>query len=246
MQPLFLSAFFHFSGRVAAAGRRREGAEVRRDAPGDREWGSGTGCCRKTGPAAPEVGAAGDGRGEELDDRRVLLLGHTSVAAGNCHGHVPPRESGGTRVNLNRRMKRAFESKGPPTFPWCQRVGGLFRYGRWWLPELRFSLPQARPVPVKSWSRRSWFGQWSPDPASSATAGLPVPTVGASPGDPRRTKPIRNDSSRDQRAVKTDFAACQHDSGGVPRIGRLEATLSRAELHVSQGFGVEAFDRSRL
>jgi hypothetical protein len=38
--------------------------------------------------------------------------GKTSLAAGKCHGHVPPRESGGTRVNLNRRMKRAFESKG--------------------------------------------------------------------------------------------------------------------------------------
>ena len=27
-------------------------------------------------------------------------------------------------------------------------------------------------------------------------------------GDPRRTKHIRNESSRDQRAVKTNFAAC--------------------------------------
>ena len=55
---------------------------------------------------------------------------------------------------------------------------------------------------------------------SSATAGLPVadrrrvtwrPTVGrtAGSGDPRRTKPIRNESSRDQRALKTNFAACQ-------------------------------------
>ena len=34
--------------------------------------------------------------------------GKTSLAAGNHHGHVPPRESGGTRVNLNRRMKRAL------------------------------------------------------------------------------------------------------------------------------------------
>jgi len=30
----------------------------------------------------------------------------------------------------------------------------------------------------------------------------------AESGDPRRTKQIRNDSSRDQRAVKTNFAAC--------------------------------------
>ena len=28
---------------------------------------------------------------------------------------------------------------GPPTFPGCQKVGGLFRYERWWFPELRFS-----------------------------------------------------------------------------------------------------------
>src|SRR5208337_5666464 len=31
----------------------------------------------------------------------------------------------------------------------------------------------------------------------------------AGSGDPRRTKQIRNDSSRDQGAVKTNFAACQ-------------------------------------
>ncbi len=30
--------------------------------------------------------------------------------------------------------------KGPTTFPGCQKVGGPFRYGRWWFPELRFSL----------------------------------------------------------------------------------------------------------
>ena len=91
---------------------------------------------------------------------------------------------------------------------------------------LYFPLPHARPVPVKSWSCTSWFGQWSPDPPSSATAGLPVldrwrvtwrPPVSrtagsgdprrtkrrtAGSGDPRRTKQIRNDSSRDQGAVK--------------------------------------------
>ena len=37
-----------------------------------------------------------------------FFSGKTSLAAGNRHGHVPPRESGGTRVNLNRRMKRAL------------------------------------------------------------------------------------------------------------------------------------------
>ncbi len=31
----------------------------------------------------------------------------------------------------------------------------------------------------------------------------------SSPTQPRRTKQIRNESSRDQRAVKANFAACQ-------------------------------------
>ena len=134
-----MPAFFHFSGRVAAAGRRREGAEVRRSAPGDREWGAGRDVAGKPGRMRQ-----GSGPRVMVGVRNLMIdecsfSGNTSVAAGNCHGHVPPRESGGTRVNLNRRMKRAFESKGPPTFPWCQRVGGLLRYGRWWFPELRFS-----------------------------------------------------------------------------------------------------------
>src|SRR5271157_4689160 len=34
------------------------------------------------------------------------LAHRPSLAAGNRHGHVPPREVGGTRFNLNRRMKR--------------------------------------------------------------------------------------------------------------------------------------------
>src|SRR5208282_6646375 len=45
------------------------------------------------------------------------------------------------------------------------------------------------PVPVPGEAEGCWFGQWS--------------------GDPRPTKQIRNESSRDQRAVKTNFAACQ-------------------------------------
>src|SRR5208337_3143766 len=36
--------------------------------------------------------------------------------------------------------------------------------------------------------------------------------VRARSGDPRGTKQIRNESSRDQRAVKTNFAACQCDT----------------------------------
>ena len=70
-----------------------------------------------------------------------------------------------------------------------------------------------------------WFGQGLLTRPSSATDGLPVPAVGESPGDPRRTKPIRNESSRDQRAVKTNFAAChprpdpQREPGGGPEKG---------------------------
>ena len=43
---------------------------------------------------------------------------------------------------------------GPPTFPGCQKVGGLFRYEALCVPNpvLDFSLPHARPVPVRSWS----------------------------------------------------------------------------------------------
>ncbi len=61
---------------------------------------------------------------------------------------------------------------------------------------------------------------------SSATAGLPVldrwrvtwrPPVGraAGTGEPRRTKRIRNESSRDQRAFKTNFAACPGDAPDI-------------------------------
>jgi len=49
---------------------------------------------------------------------------------------------------------------------------------------------------------------------AGAGTGTWRPTVGrtAGSGDPRRTKQIRNESSRDQRAVKTNFEACQADA----------------------------------
>ena len=56
-----------------------------------------------------------------------------------------------------------------------------------------------------------------PQQLTPATPSSPLPSVsqsptgGAPPGDPRRTKRIRNDSSRDQRTVKTNCAACQGD-----------------------------------
>ena len=60
-----------------------------------------------------------------------------------------------------------------------------------------------------------WFGQWSPDPPPRPLRPLvsQSPTGGVPPEDPRRTKQIRNDSSRDQRALKTNFAACQSETG---------------------------------
>jgi hypothetical protein len=53
-----------------------------------------------------------------------FFSGKTSLAAGNHHGHVPPRESGGTRVNLNRRMKRA-RADGHKTYRLLHPQGNL-------------------------------------------------------------------------------------------------------------------------
>src|SRR5271157_4201984 len=138
-------------------------------------------------------------------------------------------------------MADAALRKGPPTFWHPGIVGGPFRShgpkprgshggrrhagvdGSVNSSFLHFSLPHARPVPVKSWSWTSWFGQWSPDPPGLCDRGSPSPrpsarhleTYGRPNGGvrrPRRTKQIRNESSRDQRAVKTNFAACQCDT----------------------------------
>ena len=52
----------------------------------------------------------------------------------------------------------------------------------------------------------------------TAGSGDPRRTKGrtAGSGDPRRTKQVRNESSRDQMAAKTNFAACQRE--GPPKI----------------------------
>ncbi len=117
---------------------------------------------------------------------------------------------------------------------------------------LYFPLPHARPVPVKSWSCTSWFGQWSPDPPSSATAGLPVldrwrvtwrPPVSrtagsgdprrtkrrtAGSGDPRRTKQIRNDMSA-HRASQVEHA----------RVGSLHRCSCDHHVRSGARFGSE-------
>jgi len=77
-----------------------------------------------------------------------------------------------------------------------------------------------------------WFGQGLLTRPSSATDVSDPrrvtwgPTVGrtAGSGDPRPTKQIRNESSRDQRAVKTNFAACH---GETPR-GELCMAIAHA------------------
>ncbi len=57
------------------------------------------------------------------------------------------------------------------------------------------------------------------------------PTVGrtAGSGNPRRTKQIRNESSPDLRAVKTNFAACQGEApaGLVGTLGSAEGPAFR-------------------
>ena len=106
--------FFPLFGASRGSGPAPRRCRSEEGRTGGSRTGSGTGCCRKTGPDAQ-----GSGPQVMVGVRNLMIdecsfSGKTSLAAGNCHGHVPPRESGGTRVNLNRRMKRAFESKGPP------------------------------------------------------------------------------------------------------------------------------------
>ena len=113
-----------------------------------------------------------------------------------------------------------------PPWPPGPRQGWAAGSDRFWLLELRVSrtfLDQLRPQLFRPWipnsarhrrwtrmihrgrarrtiSAGSWFGQWSPDPPSSATAALPAPdrwrvtwrpplSRMAGPGDPRRTSP---------------------------------------------------------
>src|SRR5208282_234607 len=111
-----------------------------------------------------------------------------------------------------------MERKGPPTFWHPGIVGGPFRShgpkprgshggrrhagvdGSVNSSFLYFSLPYARPVPVKSWSWTSWFGQWSPDPPVLCGRGSPSPrpsarhleTYGRPNGGVRRPSPNEN------------------------------------------------------
>ena len=64
--------------------------------------------------------------------------------------------------------------------------------------------------------------------------------VRAGPGDPRGTKQIRNESSRDQRAVKTNFAACQGEAPGSGRAwlgGPNDARENLKKLRRQLGLG---------
>ncbi len=91
-------------------------------------------------------------------------------------------------------LKQGGSPCSSPTWPPGPRQGWAARSDRFWQLELRVSrtfLDQLRP-------RFSGHGY----PAQRAS------------GDPRRAKQIRNDSSRDQRAVETNVAACQGEASG--------------------------------
>src|SRR5208337_718674 len=97
-----------------------EGAGCSAGALGDRERAARAAGRHVEGgrqPGTQGVGAAGDGRVEELGHLLVLLLGQGEPGGGDPALHVPPREVGGTRVNPNPRMKR----------PWVGIVFALFR-----------------------------------------------------------------------------------------------------------------------
>ncbi len=70
------------ASEAEGSGPAPRSSEASGDAPGDREWGTGRDVAGRRRPAAPGVGAAGDGRGEELDERRVLLLGQDELGGG--------------------------------------------------------------------------------------------------------------------------------------------------------------------
>ena len=96
---------------ITSLSRERAGAAKLLDAVGA-HWGIENGLHgRRDGtlkedaePGTQGVGAAGDGRVEELDHRLVLLLGQGEPGGGDPALHVPPREVGGTRVNPNPRI----------------------------------------------------------------------------------------------------------------------------------------------
>ena len=70
------------ASEAEGSGPAPRSSEASGDAPGDRERGMGRDVAGRRRTAAPGVGAAGDGRGEELDDRRVLLLGQDEPGGG--------------------------------------------------------------------------------------------------------------------------------------------------------------------
>ena len=84
------------ASEAEGSGPAPRSSEASGDAPGDRERGMGRDVAGRRQPAAPGVGAAGDGRGEELDDRRVLLLGQDELGGGE-----PPRTCATPRIRWN-------------------------------------------------------------------------------------------------------------------------------------------------
>ena len=96
------------ASEAEGSGPAPRSSEASGDAPGDRERGMGRDVAGRRQPAAQGSGPQVMVGVRNLMIDECFFSGKTSLAAGNHHGHVPPRESGGTRVNLNRRMKRAL------------------------------------------------------------------------------------------------------------------------------------------
>jgi|GEM_PF-6334853 len=155
-----------------------------------------------------------------------------------------------------------MERKGPPTFWHPGIVGGPFRShgpkprgshggrrhagvdGSVNSSFLYFSLPYARPVPVKSWSWTSWFGQWSPDPPVLCGRGSPSPrpsarhleTYGRPNGGVRRPSPNENAGrtagSGDPRRTRTPA-----ERRGLETLAERELTSNHSQLATVRWFG---------
>ncbi len=99
------------------------------------------------------------------------------------------------------------------------------------LPALFVASPNHNPkLPILSISYPSRFRPLVPLSSSRTRPAfvLPYPSRFRPPGDPHRTKQIRNDSSRGQRAVKPNFAAC-HPPATIECTGQALKTTEMAK-----------------
>ena len=122
VRPLFLSAFFHFPGRVAAAGRRREGAEASGGAPGDRERGAGRDVAGRRRLRQSPKAAIHLPWGQKV--LRALLAAGTPVFSTNLYQSWPrlfrpliPRSACGIDVVLRASALAPTKRNGGPSAP---------------------------------------------------------------------------------------------------------------------------------